>query len=50
VNFMQTRKSGGYLQLAQQNFTDNSFRSAALMATFGDQNSYMDLYGANATT
>lgn len=49
ANFMRTRKTGGFLQLAQQDFTDDSFKSAALMATFGDQNSYMNLYGANST-
>ncbi len=47
-NFIRTRKSGGYLQLTQQDFTDDSFKSAAVMATTGDQNSYMDLFGGNA--
>ncbi|MFK7952197.1 MAG: tail fiber domain-containing protein [Ekhidna sp.] len=46
-NFMRTRKAGGYLQLAQQDFTDDSFKSAALMATSEDQNSFMELYGGN---
>ena len=47
-NFMRTRTSGGYLQLAQQDFTDDSFRSAAILYTSGDQNSLLDLYGGNA--
>ncbi|WP_425390263.1 tail fiber domain-containing protein [Ekhidna sp.] len=48
-NFIRTRKTGGYLQLAQQDFTDDSFKSAALMGTTGDQNSFMELYGGNST-
>lgn len=47
-NFMRTRRTGGYLQLAQQDFTDDSFRSAAILYTSGDQNSLMDLYGRNS--
>ena len=46
-NFIRTRKAGGYLQLAQQDFTDDSFKSAALMGTSPDQNSYMDLLGGS---
>ena len=48
-NFMQTRKTGGYLQLAQQDFTDNSFKSATIMGTLSDQNSFMELYGGNSS-
>ena len=46
---MLTRKTGGYLQLNQRDFATGQITAAAATGTTGDQNSFLRLYGGNAT-
>ncbi len=47
--FMLTRKTGGYIQLNQRDLETDALKAAVVTGTFGDQNSFFDLYGGNSS-
>lgn len=47
--FMRTRKAGGYLQLNQRDFNTDDLHAAVTTGTSGDKNSFLNLFGGNAT-